>query len=63
MAGSFVGMVNPQEEREHWVVGGRNVTWKEMIQMMTQAMGKKRHFISVPNLLVYLGAVKEEVEL
>jgi dihydroflavonol-4-reductase len=52
VAKAVLGSLENQIPGNRWVVGGQNVSWKEMITLMADALGKKRRVVSVPNWLV-----------
>jgi dihydroflavonol-4-reductase len=52
VAKATVGAIEHAKHGDKWIVGGQNVTWKEMIQMFALALGKKRTVITVPTFIV-----------
>jgi len=57
VADAVVGIVESPVRRDNWIVGGKNVTWKDLIGMIARPMKKRKLVITVPNLLVYMGAI------
>ncbi|NNF35152.1 MAG: NAD(P)-dependent oxidoreductase, partial [Saprospiraceae bacterium] len=58
VAAAIRGILKSTELRNHWIVGGDNVSWKKMIAMIASALGKKRKVIIVPDFMVKLtGAI------
>lgn len=51
VAKATLGILNAKEYRPYWVVGSENVTWTQLIQMISLALGKKRSVISVPSFM------------
>lgn len=52
VAKATVGAIENAKHGERWIVGGDNVSWKQMIKMFAQGLDKKRIVITVPNFIV-----------
>jgi nucleoside-diphosphate-sugar epimerase len=52
VAKATVGALENAKHGERWIVGGQNVTWKQMIDMFAQSLGKRRFVITVPTFIV-----------
>lgn len=52
VAKATVGAIENAKHADRWIVGGQNVTWKQMIGMFAKGLGKKRIVITVPSFLV-----------
>lgn len=52
VAKATVGAIENAKHKERWIVGGDNVTWKQMIKMFAKGLGKKRTVITVPTFIV-----------
>jgi nucleoside-diphosphate-sugar epimerase len=52
VAKATVGALENAKHGERWIVGGQNVTWKQMINMFADGLGKKRKVITVPTFIV-----------
>lgn len=46
------GAIENAVHKDRWIVGGENVSWKEMLGMFSKSLGKKRIIITVPTFLV-----------
>lgn len=57
VADAVVGILESSSHRDNWIVGGMNVTWKELIGMIARPMKKRKSVITLPNSLVYLAAI------
>lgn len=52
VAKATLGAIKNAEHDENWQVGGQNVTWKELISLIANALGKKKGVVSIPNFIV-----------
>jgi nucleoside-diphosphate-sugar epimerase len=52
VAKATVGAIEHAKHGEKWIVGGINVTWKEMINMVARSLGKKRSIVTIPSFIV-----------
>ena len=57
VAKATLGAIKNAEHNENWVVGDRNVQWKEMITLIANSVGKKRMVISIPNFIIRIIAL------
>jgi len=57
VARAIVGILESPIRRDNWIVGGKNVSWKELIKMMVRPMKKRKLVITVPNILVYFSTI------
>jgi len=52
VASATVGAINNLNSHQQLIIGNQNVTWKELIGMISTALGKKRIVISIPTSIV-----------
>ena len=49
---AIVGIINTPIYQESWTVGGVNLSWKEMIGMIANALDKKKKVITIPTFIL-----------
>ena len=57
VAKATVGAIEHAKHSERWIVGGENVSWKELISKISNALGKKRIVVTVPTFIVKVFAL------
>jgi dihydroflavonol-4-reductase len=56
VARATVGAIKHADHNESWIVGDRNVSWKELIGLFATAIGKPRTVVTIPTFIVRLFA-------
>jgi dihydroflavonol-4-reductase len=57
VAQATIGAMEMASHNESWTVGDANVSWKEMIALIANAMGMKRRIVALPNIIVRVFAL------
>jgi dihydroflavonol-4-reductase len=52
VAKSILGAILYSGKNQFWQIGAENLTWKEMVHEIGDALGKKRTFIPIPTFMV-----------
>lgn len=54
VAKAVVGAIENIETHTQIVVAGKNVRWKQLIQMVSNSLGKKKYVITIPTFLIQI---------
>ncbi|MDA7501987.1 NAD(P)-dependent oxidoreductase [Chitinophagales bacterium] len=57
VAQAIAGMLKTKQRRDHWLMVGDNLSWKQLIDLISSAAGKKKTVISLPNFVVRIAAL------
>lgn len=52
VAQATFGAIEYAKHKDRWIVGGDNISWKDMLGMFSRSLGKKRIVITVPTFIV-----------
>jgi len=52
LAKAITGVIMTNEYRRTWTIGGVNLEWKEMVQMIANVLNKKKKVITVPTFIL-----------